>query len=172
MIRTQLLLWLVALGWASEAEADIKLTLKHEYSRGDTVFVREDAGETEIEVTATKVKTIEKDTYVTLGIKSPDGCDSGLNSRYRITLPTLIIPADKSEATGTIIFIPIDDKDEEDCDDSFSKSQAMPALPQSPPSRVSACSTTTKQARKSSSGFLSPRSARRRVRPISSSQQN
>ena len=115
MIRTQLLLWLVALGWASEAEADIKLTLKHEYSRGDTVFVREDAGETEIEVTATKVKTIEKDTYVTLGIKSPDGCDSGLNSRYRITLPTLIIPADKSEATGTIIFTPIDYEGEGDC---------------------------------------------------------
>ena len=115
MIRTQLLLWLVALGWASEAEADIKLTLKHEYSRGDTVFVREDAGETEIEVTATKVKTIEKDTYVTLGIKSPDGCDSGLNSRYRITLPTLIIPADKSEATGTITFTPIDYEGEGDC---------------------------------------------------------
>ena len=115
MIRTQLLLWLVALGWASEAEADIKLTLKHEYSRGDTVFVREDAGETEIEVTATKVETVEKDTYVTLGIKSPDGCDSGLNSRYRITLPTLIIPADKSEATGTIIFIPIDYEGEGDC---------------------------------------------------------
>ena len=110
MIRTQLLLWLVALGWASEAGAAIKLTLKHEYSRGDTVFVREDAGETEIEVTATKVKTVEKDTYVTLSIEGPEGCDSGLNSRYRITLPTLIIPADKSEATGTIIFIPIDDE--------------------------------------------------------------
>ena len=127
MIRTQLLLWLVALGWASEAGAAIKLTLKHEYSHEDTVFVREDAGETEIEVAATKVKTVEKDTYVTLGIKSPDDCDSGLNSRYRITLPTLIIPADKSEATGTIIFIPIDDKlkgndehdeGEEGCDDS------------------------------------------------------
>ena len=128
MIRTQLLLWLVALGWASEAGAAIKLTLKHEYSHEDTVFVREDAGETEIEVTATKVKTVEKDTYVTLSIEGPEGCDSGLNSRYRITLPTLIIPADKSEATGTIIFIPIDDElkgnDEHDegaegaCDDS------------------------------------------------------
>ena len=32
MIRTQLLLWLVALGWASEVGADIKLTLKHGYS--------------------------------------------------------------------------------------------------------------------------------------------
>ena len=29
MIRTQLLLWLVVLGWAGEAGADIKLTLKH-----------------------------------------------------------------------------------------------------------------------------------------------
>ena len=127
MIRTQLLLWLVALGWASEAGAAIKLTLKHEYSHGDTVFVREDAGETEIEVTATKVKTVEKDTYVTLSIEGQEGCDSGLNSRYRITLPTLIIPAGESEATGTIIFIPIDDKlkgndehdeGEEGCDDS------------------------------------------------------
>lgn len=117
MIRTQLLLWLVALGWASEAGADIKLTLKHEYSHKDTVFVREDAGETEIEVTATKVKTVEKDTYITLGIKGPDNCDSGLNSRYRITLPTLIIPAGESEATGTITFIPIDDEGEGDCDD-------------------------------------------------------
>ena len=115
MIRTQLLLWLVALGWASEAGAAIKLTLKHEYSHEDTVFVREDAGETEIEVTATKVKTVEKDTYVTLSIEGQEGCDSGLNSRYRITLPTLIIPAGESEATGTIIFIPIDYEGEGDC---------------------------------------------------------
>ena len=131
MIRTQLLLWLVALGWASEAEADIKLTLKHEYSQGDTVFVREDAGETEIEVTArnyagTQVETVEKDTYVTLGIKGPDNCDSGLNSRYRITLPTLVIPADKSEATGTIIFIPIDDELKGN-DKHTTKGQKVPA---------------------------------------------
>ena len=115
MIRTQLLLWLVALGWASEAGAAIKLTLKHEYSHKDTVFVREDAGETEIEVTARnyagdQIETVEKDTYVNLGIESPGGCSSRLNSRYRITLPTLIIPAGKSEATGAITFIPIDDE--------------------------------------------------------------
>ena len=115
MIRTQLLLWLVALGWASEAEADIKLTLKHEYSHQDTVFVREDAGETEIEVTSQnyagdQIETVEKDAYVNLGIERPDNCSSGLNSRYRITLPTLIIPAGKSAATGVITFTPIDDE--------------------------------------------------------------
>ena len=114
MIRTQLLLWLVALGWASEVGADIKLTLKHGYSPQDTVFVREDAGETEIEVTARnyaddQVETVEKDIYVTLEIESPESCDFRLNSRYRLTLPTLIIPAGKSAATGTITFIPIDD---------------------------------------------------------------
>ena len=119
MIRTQLLLWLVVLGWAGEAGADIKLTLKHGYSPRDSVFVREDAGETEIEVTAqnyagdpstTSVETVEKDTYVTLGIESLGGCDSRLNSRYRIMLPTLIIPAGKSATTGTVTFTPIDDK--------------------------------------------------------------
>ena len=119
MIRTQLLLWLVALGWASEAGAAIELRLKHEYSHRDTVFVREDAGATEIEVTArnyagnpdsTSVETVEKDIYVNLGIESPRGCSSRLNSRYRITLPTLIILAGKSAATGTITFIPIDDE--------------------------------------------------------------
>ena len=120
MIRTQLLLWLVVLGWAGEAGAGaaIKLTLKHGHATRDTVFVREDAGETEIEVTAqnyadlskTEVKTVEKDTYVNLGIKGPEDCKSSLNIRYRITLPTLIIPAGESVATGTITFIPIDDK--------------------------------------------------------------
>ena len=30
MIRTQLLLWLVVLGWAGETGADIELTLKHD----------------------------------------------------------------------------------------------------------------------------------------------
>ena len=114
MIRTQLLLWLVVLGWAGEAGADIKLTLKHGHATRDTVFVREDAGETEIEVTAhyvnAQVKTVEKDTYVNLGIEGPKECDSSLNSRYRITLPTLIIPAGESAATETITFTPIDDE--------------------------------------------------------------
>ena len=131
MIRTQLLLWLVVLGWAGEAGAAIELTLKHGHVTRDTVFVREDAGETEIEVTARnyagdQVETVEKDTYMNLGIESPKECKSRLNIRYRITLPTLIIPAGESVATGTIIFIPIDDKlkgndehdeGEEGCDD-------------------------------------------------------
>ena len=123
MIRPQLLLWLMAasgvFGWAGEAAAAIKLTLNHEYYPSNFVLVREDAGETEIEVTAqnyagdpsnTSVETVETDTYVALGIESLGGCSSRLNSRYRITLPTLIIPAGKSEATGAITFIPIDDE--------------------------------------------------------------
>ena len=123
MIRPQLLLWLMAasgvLGWAGEAAAAIKLTLNHEYYPSNFVLVREDAGETEIEVTAqnyagdpsnTSVETVERDTYVNLGVESLEGCSSRLNSRYRITLPTLIIPAGKSEATGAITFIPIDDE--------------------------------------------------------------
>ena len=123
MIRPQLLLWLMAasgvLGWAGEAAAAIKLTLNHEYYPSNFVLVREDAGETEIEVTAqnyagdpsnTSVETVETDTYVNLGIESQGGCSSRLNSRYRITLPILIIPAGKSEATGAITFIPIDDE--------------------------------------------------------------
>ncbi len=123
MIRTQWLLWLMAasgvFGWAGEAAAAIKLTLNHEYYPSNYVLVREDAGETAIEVTAqnyagdpstTSVETVERDTYVALGIESLEGCSSRLNSRYRITLPTLIIPAGRSEATGAIIFIPIDDE--------------------------------------------------------------
>ena len=123
MIRPQLLLWLMAasavLGWAGEAAAAIKLTLNHEYYPSNFVLVREDAGETEIEITAqnyagdpsnTSVETVEKDIYVNLGVENLEGCSSRLNSRYRITLPTLIIPAGKSEATGAITFIPIDDE--------------------------------------------------------------
>ena len=123
MIRPQLLLWLMAasgvLGWIGEAAAAIELTLNHEYYPSNFVFVREDAGETEIEITAqnyagdpstTSVEIVEKDTYVNLGIESLGGCSSRLNSRYRITLPSLIILAGKSEATGAITFIPIDDK--------------------------------------------------------------
>ena len=140
MMHTQWLVRLMVasgmLGWAGEAAAAIELTLNHEYYPSNLVLIREDAGETEIEVTAqnyagdpgtTSVETVEKDTYVNLGIESPGGCRSRLNSRYRITLPTLIIPAGKSEATGTITFIPIDDQlkgndtydeGEGSCDDS------------------------------------------------------
>ena len=140
MIRTQLLVRLMAasgvLGWAGEAAAAIELTLNHEYYPSNFVLVREDAGETEIEVTAqnyagdpsnTSVETVEEDTYVNLGIESLGGCSSRLNSRYRLTLPTLIIPAGKSAATGAITFIPIDDElkgndtydeGEGSCDDS------------------------------------------------------
>ncbi len=123
MIRTQWLLRLMAasgvLGWAGEAAAAIKLTLNREYYPSNFVLVREDAGETNIEVTAqnyagdpstTSVETVGEDTYVTLGIESLGGCSSRLNSRYRITLPTLIILAGKSEATGALTFIPIDDE--------------------------------------------------------------
>ncbi len=70
--------------------------------------VREDAGKTNV---AVKVRVaddtaVDVDTYVVLGL----GESAGLNSRFRITLPTLLIPKGKKEATGTIAFTPISEE--------------------------------------------------------------
>ncbi len=124
MIHTKLLIrrlayvpWLLAaglvLGWAGEAAAGIDLT------PGDTK-VREDAGETEITVKA----KVDDDTAVgantavalslgaiTDGGASPDEVMGALNRRFRITLPTIIIPKGSKEATATIVFTPINDAD-------------------------------------------------------------
>ena len=67
--------------------------------------VREDAGETDIEVTveATDDTAVDADTYVLLGVHE------GLNSRFYIRLPLLRIPAGEKSATATITLIPIND---------------------------------------------------------------
>ena len=68
--------------------------------------VREDAGETDVEVTVevTDDTAVDADTYVLLSI-SPEG----LNTRYLIVLTTLRIPAGAKRATETLTFIPIND---------------------------------------------------------------
>ena len=67
--------------------------------------VREDAGETDIEVTVevTDDTAVDADTYVLLGVHE------GLNSRFYISLPLLRIPAGEKSATATITLIPIND---------------------------------------------------------------
>ena len=121
MIHTKLLIrrlayvpWLLAaglvLGWAGEA-AGITLT------PGNT-NVREDAGETEITVKAKVDEAVGANTAVALSLgEITDGGDSpatvmgALNRRFRITLPTIIIPKGSKEATATIVFTPINDAD-------------------------------------------------------------
>ena len=78
--------------------------------------VREDARRTEVTV---KVKVgndeaVGKNTNVNLEFDSPDD-KLGLNDRFYIELPTLTIPKNKKEATGTIVFTPIsEDTENED----------------------------------------------------------
>ena len=66
--------------------------------------VREDADATTVTV---RVKTgngvaVDADTYVLLSVST-----EGLNTRFRITLPTLKIPQGGTDAEGTITFTPI-----------------------------------------------------------------
>ena len=100
--------WLLAaglvLGWSGEAatqtvQADLELSV-------NPASVREDAGETDIEVTVevTDDTAVDADTYVLLSI-SPEG----LNTRYLIGLTTLRIPAGEKRATETFILSPIND---------------------------------------------------------------
>ena len=100
--------WLLAaglvLGWSGEAatqtvQADLELSV-------NPASVREDAGETDIEVTVevTDDTAVDADTYVLLSI-SPEG----LNTRYLIGLTTLRIPAGEKRATETFILTPIND---------------------------------------------------------------
>ena len=115
MLHTKLLIrrlayvpWLLAaglvLGWAGEAAA-ITLTLSQNE-------VREDAGTTEITVTAKAAAKVTADTYVTLEIggATDSPAHTQLNKRYRIVLPTVKIAKDADSGTGTITFIPNNDK--------------------------------------------------------------
>ena len=70
--------------------------------------VREDARATDITVKAKTPNTVTVDTYVALNLAAASVAD--LNSRFRITLPTLRIPKGEKEAVGTITFTPIDDE--------------------------------------------------------------
>ena len=69
--------------------------------------VREDAGVTNITVKAQTPSTVAADTYITLSLAAESV--AYLNTRFRITLPTLRIPQGEKETMGTITFTPIDD---------------------------------------------------------------
>ena len=97
--------WLLAaglvLGWSGEAAAQADYLLSVNPNN-----VREDAGETEIEVTVevTDDTAVETDIYVLLGVSS-----EGLNSRFYIGLTPLMILAGEKKATGILTLIPIND---------------------------------------------------------------
>ena len=126
MIRTKLFTrrladvpWLLVaglvLGWTPVAAAEIRLSV-------DKERVHEEAGRTEITVIAEnyddsdELANVLNDTYVNLTPST-----AGLNSRFNINLPTLIIRQGQSRASGTIILIPIDDdlKGNDDVDDGI-----------------------------------------------------
>ena len=90
----------LALGWSGEAEAQLALSV-------NPSSVREDAGETDVEVTVevTDDTAVETDVFVLLGISQ-----EGLNSRFRIRLTVLRIAAGEKRATGTIRLFPINDE--------------------------------------------------------------
>ena len=81
------------------AQADLELSV-------NPASVREDAGETDIEVTVevTDDTAVDADTYVLLSISG-----EGLNTRYLIGLTTLRIPAGEKRATETLTLTPIND---------------------------------------------------------------
>ena len=90
-----------------ELEISAEQTVEADYLLSvNPARVREDAGETEIEVTVqvTDDTAVEADTYVLLGVSQ-----EGLNSRFYIGLTVLRILAGEKEATGTLTFIPIND---------------------------------------------------------------
>jgi hypothetical protein len=96
--------WLLAaglvLGWSGEAEAQLALSV-------NPSSVREDAGETDVEVTVevTDDTAVETDVFVLLGISQ-----EGLNSRFRIRLTVLKIAAGEKRTTGTITLFPVNDE--------------------------------------------------------------
>ena len=103
------------LGWTSGAVADIRLSVSSVSlsSWSGFLLIREEAGRTEITVTArnyasssssASLANVATDTHVSLQTST-----IGLNSRFRITLPTLVIPEGESQTSGTITFTPIDD---------------------------------------------------------------
>ena len=71
--------------------------------------VREDAGETNVTVRASvgNGEPVDGDKYVILSL----GSTTGLNSRFRITLPTLRIADGETVGSGTIVFTPLEDED-------------------------------------------------------------
>ncbi|MCY4604357.1 MAG: putative Ig domain-containing protein [Gemmatimonadetes bacterium] len=83
---------------AAPSDGQIALTLT-------PASVREDGGTATIAVKAAVPADVAADTYVALSLEA--GSDAELNKRFRITLPTLMIPKGKKEATGEITFIPI-----------------------------------------------------------------
>ena len=100
--------WLLALGlvvgWTGTAEAvNIELSV-------DKPKVREDAGTTEITVTAKALAPVPAGgIHVVL---SYEAIADPLNQRFRMTVPTLVIPKSddpNKTTTGTISFIPVDD---------------------------------------------------------------
>ncbi len=84
---------------STTAQADLVLSV-------NLASVREDAGETDVEVTVevTDDTAVDIDTYVLLDVSH-----EGLNSRFYIGLPVLRIPAGEKKATETLTFIPIND---------------------------------------------------------------
>ena len=80
-------------------QADLELSV-------NPASVREDAGETDVEVTVevTDDTAVDADTYVLLSISS-----EGLNTRFLIGLTTLRIIAGQKKATETLTLIPIND---------------------------------------------------------------
>ena len=79
--------------------ADLKLSV-------NPTSVREDAGETDVEVTVevTDDTAVDADTYVLLSLSS-----EGLNTRFFIGLTSLMILSGEKKATETLTFIPIND---------------------------------------------------------------
>ncbi len=126
MIRTKLFTrrlahvpWLLTaglvLGWTPVKAAEIRLFVDRER-------VREEAGRTEITVTAKhyddsdELADVPEDTFVNV-TPSTDG----LNSRFTIEQTNLILRQDENSASGTIIFTPIEDdlKGNDDVDDGI-----------------------------------------------------
>ena len=102
MRRLTLLAAGLVLGWSGEAVAQADLALSV-----NPASVREDAGETDVEVTVevTDDTAVETDVFVLLGIS-----EEGLNSRFRIRLTVLRIAAGEKRATGTITLFPVNDE--------------------------------------------------------------
>ena len=123
----------LALGWASEAAAFISLTpggyKVHEDAGKTTITLTatnldNDSGEkTKVAENTAVVLELSPGTTGTSFTRLPPGQDYRertddwkdwygsriyLNSRFYITLPTIVIPKGKEEATGTISFTPID----------------------------------------------------------------
>ena len=104
--------WLLALGlvvgWTGTAEAvDIKLSL-------GTSEVREDiGGSIDIEVTASTDEKTDDPIHVVLSYSVDGAAPGDFNERFRMVVPTLIIPkadAGKAKITRTISFTPVNDK--------------------------------------------------------------